>query len=187
MRLAPNHPFPPYSYVPGKFPHPVSDPKGHAYGTQEIPAASITPTDWTASDPYLFGIDLFNHGYYWESHESWEAVWHAVGRAGRQADFLKALIKLAAALVKAREGKRDGVIRHGQRATELLQSVLRRGDSNEMMGLLLSDLIELAKSVAESPDRLLATAAESISASLLEVELIPNRDNATPPIQRKRP
>ena len=138
MRLVPNHPFPPYSYVPGKFPHPVSDPQGHAFGTTESPAVNIAPGDWIRSTPYLFGIDLFNHGYYWESHEAWEAVWHAVGRTGRQADFLKSLIKLAAAMVKAREGRRDGVIRHGQRATELLHSVLRSGTSTDMMGLSLS-------------------------------------------------
>lgn len=46
---------------------------------------------------YLRGIDLFNHGFYWESHEAWEAVWISAGRRGSVADFLKALIKVAAA------------------------------------------------------------------------------------------
>ena len=48
--------------------------------------------------------DLLNHGFYWEAHEAWETLWHAAGRKGEIADFLKGLIKLAAAAVKAREG-----------------------------------------------------------------------------------
>ncbi|TGQ49534.1 DUF309 domain-containing protein, partial [Mesorhizobium sp. M1C.F.Ca.ET.210.01.1.1] len=26
---------------------------------------------------FRWGIDLFNHGYYWEAHEAWEPLWHA--------------------------------------------------------------------------------------------------------------
>jgi hypothetical protein len=53
---------------------------------------------------YLRGIDLFNFGYWWESHEAWEGLWRACGRRGPAADFLKGLIKLAAAGVKASTG-----------------------------------------------------------------------------------
>jgi len=67
------------------------------------------PANWQASAEYLRGIELFNHGYYWESHEVWESLWHAAGRTGPIADFLKGLIALAAAGVKVREGKAAGV------------------------------------------------------------------------------
>ena len=56
---------------------------------------------WSQSHDYLLGCDLFNHGYYWEAHETWEGLWNACGRSGTTADFLKGLIKLAAAGVKA--------------------------------------------------------------------------------------
>lgn len=82
--------------------------------------APLSPEDWRRSEPYLYGIDLFNHGYYWEAHESWESLWHAAGRRGEMADYLKGLIKLAAAAVKAREGNPSGVERHAARATQLL-------------------------------------------------------------------
>jgi predicted metal-dependent hydrolase len=90
------------------------------------PAEAITPLDpdrWEACEDYLFGIDLFNHGYYWEAHEAWEALWHAAGRTGTTGDFLKGLIKLAAAAVKAREGSLSGAARHARRAHELVRSV----------------------------------------------------------------
>jgi hypothetical protein len=116
-------PFPPYSYVPGQTPHPVSDPAGHMFG-QEFPAPPpLDPENWRESQTYLYGIDLFNHGYYWEAHETWESLWHAAGRKGVVADFLKGLIKLAAAGVKMRAGNADGVDRHLKRASEMLCSV----------------------------------------------------------------
>ena len=70
---------------------------------------------------YLFAIDLFNHGYYWEAHEHWELLWQAAGREGLLADFLKGLIKLAAAGVKAREDNIAGVRRHAGRARDLFR------------------------------------------------------------------
>lgn len=121
---------PPYSYVPGHTPHPISDPAGHQYAlhqdAQHGPDASTDPLDelqWRASAEYLSGVDLFNHGFYWEAHEAWESLWHAAGRSGRVADWLKALIKLAAAAVKAREGNPRGVERHARRSLELVDIV----------------------------------------------------------------
>jgi uncharacterized protein len=114
---------PPYSYVPGFTPHPVSDPRGHMFGQASHGAVALDPARWRESDEFLRAVDLFNHGYYWESHESWESLWHAAGRCGPVASFLKALIKLAAAGVKAREGNPVGVERHARRALELLQEL----------------------------------------------------------------
>ena len=115
--------FPPYSYVPGHAPHPVSDPAGHMFGEQHEEADALNPARWQASTEFLYGCDLLNHGFYWEAHEAWETLWHAAGRKGEIADFLKGLIKLAAAAVKAREGNPRGVARHASRALELLSGV----------------------------------------------------------------
>lgn len=113
-------PLPPYSYVPGHTPHPVSDPRGHRYGVPEAAAPALIPAAWHDSTVYRYGVDLFNHGYYWEAHEAWESLWHTAGRRGPIGDWLKALIKLAAAAVKAREGNPRGVERHARRAMELV-------------------------------------------------------------------
>ena len=107
---------PPYTYIPGRSPHPISDPAGHSYGARADSQASIR-------DGFEHGLKLFNHGYYWEAHEAWEGVWIALGRTGPQADFLKGLIKLAACGVKCLEGNETGARRHLRRASELFNSV----------------------------------------------------------------
>src|SRR5260370_8110055 len=118
-RLAPDQPCTAYSYIPGRFPHPLSDPRGHSFGVQPQRPEPPDPEQWRLCRPYLYGIDLFNHGYYWEAHEVWEGLWHACGRSGPTASFLKGLIKLAAAGVKVRAGKPQGVKSTALRAAEL--------------------------------------------------------------------
>ena len=95
-RLLPARQLPPYSYVSRKFPHPNLDTEGHSYGVEEPKVSLSHEEEWRECEPYLWGIDLFNSGYYW-AHETWEAVWHATGQSGTMADFCKALIKFAAA------------------------------------------------------------------------------------------
>jgi uncharacterized protein len=116
-------PLPPYSYVPGHAPHPVSDPRGHMHGLVHGTAPPLDPSHSYESAVYRYATDLFNHGFYWESHEAWETLWHAAGRQGMVASWLKGLIKLAAAAVKLREGNAAGAERHARRALELLNEV----------------------------------------------------------------
>ena len=92
------------------------------------------PLTWAvlpAHPEFQWAVQLFNAGYYWESHEAWESLWHAAGRSGALADFLKGLIKLAAAGVKLREHNLVGVERHARRALELFEEVQRRVSSEE--------------------------------------------------------
>jgi hypothetical protein len=67
------------------------NPAGHSFGPAEPKPSIDQEQDWHECLPYLWGIDLFNNGYYWEAHETWEAVWHATGHRGTMADFCKAL------------------------------------------------------------------------------------------------
>jgi hypothetical protein len=137
--------FPPYSYVPGLWPHPWSDPDGHRYRGLESPRE--LPADWAGSEHFRLGIDLFDAGYYWEAHEVWEGMWHAAGRRGEVAGLLKALIQLAVCAVKVREGRLDGVRTHAVRAAELLSSLELRTCG----GIDLESLIEWARQVAADP------------------------------------
>ena len=68
---------PPYAYLPGKNPHRVRDPAGHSYHVEPIPVAAEVSL---SSDAFLWGLDLFNHGYYWEAHEAWEGLWQVADR-----------------------------------------------------------------------------------------------------------
>lgn len=128
IRYVPERELPPYTYVPGRAPHPVNDPDGHSYAgrraTGDAPGGTGGADAPCRSIDFLWGVDLFNHGYYWEAHEAWEAVWNAAGRRGPIAEFIQGLIKLAAAGVKAREGRAAGVRRHTARAGELIVKAL---------------------------------------------------------------
>ncbi len=147
-RLVPDEPFPPYAFVPGRSPHPESDPAGHSFGVPRGPVPPPDPERWADCRPYLFGLDLFNAGYPWESHVQWESLWLAAGRRGLMADFLKGLIKLAAAGVKEREGKSEGVKGHARRAAELFRGV-QACAGNRFLGLSLPELIVLAETVRQ--------------------------------------
>lgn len=124
-RLAPEFPLPPYAYVRGQHPHPTRDPAGHSFGKPALFWTRPDPERWEACHPYLYGIDLFNYGYYWEAHEVWEGLWHACGRSGMTADLLKGLIALAAAGVKLRGGSDRGLREHAARAQALFDRVAR--------------------------------------------------------------
>jgi hypothetical protein len=143
--------FPAYAYVPGRDPHPVSDPRGHSYGRQVTGPPPPDPENPDSSPAFLSALDLFNHGYYWEAHELWEALWHACGRAGGTADLLKGLIRLAAAGVKAREGRVAGVRRHARRAGELFETVSRAAGNRAVLGLDLKRLIAAVNEIAADP------------------------------------
>lgn len=152
-RLVPDKPFPPYSYVNGKFPPPIRDPAGHSFGIAPMPCPPPDPAHWPTCRPYLYGLDLFNHGYYWEAHEVWEQIWHAADRTGPVGSFIKGLIKLAAAGVKVREGRPAGVRSHARRAAELFSITAEqiRPEQQIYFGLLLPRLIEVATGVVRDP------------------------------------
>ena len=95
-----SRPFPPYRFLPGLAPHPRRDPSGHSYGQPEPAPPAFLPEDWWDSEWYLYGVDLYNFAYWWECHEVFEALWHAVGHKSEQGQFLQALIQIAAANIK---------------------------------------------------------------------------------------
>ncbi|HSR54132.1 MAG TPA: DUF309 domain-containing protein [Acidobacteriota bacterium] len=109
------------------------------------------PERWEACEAHLYGIDLFNHGYYWEAHEVWEELWQACGRRGVTATFLKGLIALAAAGLKARMGNARGTRTHATRAVDLFQAVADRSPEPRYMGLHLEDLERHARAIASQP------------------------------------
>src|SRR5207302_453958 len=130
-----------------------SDPAGHGFGKRVAACAPPDPDNWSSCPTHCHGLDLFHHGYYWEAHEEWESLWHACGRRGTLATFFKALIQLAVAGVKVREGKPSGVITHAFRGAELLRAVLADLPPNtaNFMGVNLSEWIDHAEAIARQP------------------------------------
>ena len=114
MRYAPERELPPYTYVPGRAPHPVNDPRGHSFG---MPGGGILPTPMTRSCPeFLWGSTSSTTRYYWEAHEAWEAVWIAAGRTTPEARFVQAS-SLASPSEAPREAGRKGETRHTARGS----------------------------------------------------------------------
>ncbi len=149
----PDHaePLPAYTYFPGcPWPHP------HHSGTGNLnnsPTAAKAPPgrekQWW-STRFLRAVELFNAGYYWEAHEVWEELWHVEGRRGPTAELLKALIKLAAAGVKVREGRENGVRTHCRRAALSFAAAAEQGGPRQL-GLDLDLWARRSNELAENP------------------------------------
>lgn len=92
--------FPTYRFLPGLTPHPRRDPQGHSFGRPEPRPLPFVYNTWSASEEYLYAVDLYNFAYWWESHEVFEGLWHACGRKTTAGNFFQALIQFAAANLK---------------------------------------------------------------------------------------
>ncbi len=146
-RYAPGPPFPPYRHVPGVTPHPRTDPRGHSDAAPEPASGPLTRDNWATHPAYLLGADLFNHAYWWESHEQWEAAWRATSEETTRT-YLQGLIQLAAALIKWYAGNPRGRRRLWRRSRQRLQSVAARHPV--FLGADVVELVERAGSLLEA-------------------------------------
>lgn len=94
---------PPYRFVPGESPHPHGDPDGHDFAPPSAPSG-WRPESWRELEAWRYGIDLYNRGFFWECHESLEALWLATDRAADPGRFVQGVILVAAACLNARRG-----------------------------------------------------------------------------------
>lgn len=86
-------------------------------------AGPSSPEKPASGELFLYGVDLFNYGYWWEAHAAWERLWKAAPAADLAAVFLQGLIQLSAALVKWRAGATRGAARLGGKGLEKLGRV----------------------------------------------------------------
>ena len=132
---------PPYTFVPGsKIPHPYRDARGHSYGRKPGPHAALDPQRWADNRGYLWGLDLFNLGFYWEANEEWEAVARVTPADSLPNLFLRGMAKLAASGVKVREMSIHGVRRHAASAGEMFADVAAETDAEGYCGLSFTEL-----------------------------------------------
>ncbi|MCF6240193.1 MAG: DUF309 domain-containing protein [Bacteroidales bacterium] len=99
-----NLPMPNYAFLPGINQHPNKNPQQrHILEIQDV-KEPINELNWQNTQAYLYAIDLFNRGYYWEVHEVLENLWIKAGKETEPATFLKGIIQLAVALLKVKTG-----------------------------------------------------------------------------------
>ena len=103
--------FPIYRHLPGSTPHPFSDPKGHSYNVKERIIVPLTNDNWKNQTDYLFGVDLFNFGFWWEAHEMFENYWKISLEPNPIKKFLQGLIQICAALLKWLQNNLIGMIK----------------------------------------------------------------------------
>lgn len=145
-------PFPSYRYLPGRSPHPRNSPQGHAYGQADPRPVRLPPERWYEAQDYLYAIDLYNHGYWWESHEVFEGLWHAAGHHTVEGQFYRALIQLCAASVKAAVGQPAPAHRLLARGLHRLERF-----PEQFMGLDVEELVQTIRERLSNQDRLPAS------------------------------
>ena len=141
LRRVPNVPLPAYRYVPGLQAHPFRHEGGHMYTDGSAPCEQPwnPETPWKVDERYLFGADLFDHRYYWEAHEAWEALWHSAAPDSNIHRLLQSLIQYAAATLKFHTGHQRGALRLYNRATERLE-IVKEGVGPTFRGMQLDEL-----------------------------------------------
>ena len=88
-----DRPLPAQRHLPGR----ASRPRAQSTHISVIP---FELSRWWLSEEFLYGVDLWNRGFFWEAHEAWEGPWRAAGRGTLVGDLLQGYILLAAAAVK---------------------------------------------------------------------------------------
>ncbi|MDF1547133.1 MAG: DUF309 domain-containing protein [Bacteroidales bacterium] len=114
--------FPWFRYIPGRGIHPSK-----MIGKEHIPEIQETGNEfsdktWQRSIHFLYAIDLFNAGYYWEVHEVLEKLWIKQGKDSTEGQFLQGLIQLSVALLKKEQGNLTGVRRLSEKFLPKLEN-----------------------------------------------------------------
>lgn len=110
--------------MPGLNPHPREDKDGHSRGIPEPDYQLVEPGKWRWSKDYLYAADLYNYAYWWECHELYESMWHAVPKESVEGLFLQALILSAAANLNLHRGLLDGARRLTEHCIDNLMHVV---------------------------------------------------------------
>ena len=122
-------PFPAYRFVPGLNPHPTEDSDGHSYGKKEEDLTDFDPQNWKENETYLYGVDLYNFAYWWESHEVLEGLWRELPKNDPVHNFLQGLIQISAAFIKWNLHEEKGVRLLYESATDYLRKAYQKNPS----------------------------------------------------------
>lgn len=122
-RYRPEEPLPPYRYVQGgAHPNPVSGDGGHFQGRAFTAPDPLSEMAWMVNPLWLYGVDLFNHRFFWEAHEVWEPLWRGLDKAEPPGMYIQGLMQVAGGVLKAHAKDLDGVLAFwGQADTRLAQ------------------------------------------------------------------
>ena len=135
--MSTNWPLPELPHIPGRTARPVTSPAFDAAA-----AAPIYTVDRMCreNETFLYGLELYAAGFFWEAHEVWEPVWMRAPGNSRERLLVQGLIQLSNACLKI-------VMHRPEAATRLLgiahEKIAEAGLGGPiMMGLALSPLTD---------------------------------------------
>jgi hypothetical protein len=138
-RYAPEAPLPRTPYVPGRTARPEPVPGEQSGGAH--PSAATAGLGSALG--FRLGVDLFNHGYYWEAHEAWEELWLPIERDDLDRDLLQGLIQGAAALLKLRTGAVAPARTIWARGRARLERVRAEGGGSPRLGVPVASVLAM--------------------------------------------
>ena len=118
-----DRPLPAYRHLPFINAHPFLDKDGHSYGEKLSPVDSFSTENWQDCDEYLYSIDLFNYGYWWEAYERLKHISLGAGRESETGRFVQGVLQIAAALLKHFMREETGAATLAELGAENLQGV----------------------------------------------------------------
>jgi Uncharacterized conserved protein len=157
-------PLPGYRYVPTKNPHPVIDPKGHSYQKKEEKIEFLPPERWRQNEFYLYGVDLFNYGFWWEAHEAWETVWMTTPKTDLMGQYLQGLIQFSAGLLKLFSGSERGFQNLRRESMQRIRFCLNEMKEKKIRLYMGLDLAEWVNKVEVFCGSLESSEGESVDA-----------------------
>ena len=118
---------PSQKYIPGKNTKPESHMAFYHLLSTDL---STNAKEAQRHPSFLFAVQLFNQGYYWETHEVLEDLWNKTGRTSDIAQLFQSIIFLAAGNLKR-------IINNQKSAQKHYESALRKMPKNcdKLIGL----------------------------------------------------
>lgn len=97
-------PLPRSRFIPGQSTRPL---KNYESLLGPIRNEVLELSDLRIHSYFLYGLDLFNSGFFWEAHECWEALWQKLSKNSPEAKLIQLLIKVAGIKIKQLQGRQD--------------------------------------------------------------------------------
>lgn len=124
----------------------------------DFQAATAPVSDqWRQDLGYLHGIDLFNHGCYWEAHEAWEHRWLHLPEDQPLRTHLQGLIQASASLLKLRLSQPAPARTIWERGRARLITLADQIPEKIYWGIEIPPLIEIIDGLVSAEDQQFVT------------------------------
>ena len=94
--------------------------------------------------PWLYGLRLFNEGFFWEAHEIWEEAWLLARPKSREEHLLRSVIHLTNGALKGSMGRDKAKKRLAALAIEQCDAAYLQWNAS-VMGLDQDDILAAAE------------------------------------------